>query len=87
VNVEAALQHLLDVRLASVETSAGVRVFRYGHERTDVDATVGALVRAYDQNRLEIVKLMNANAIQRLRNAALKTFADAFILGGKKKDG
>jgi hypothetical protein len=38
------------------------------------------LARSYALQRLEIVKLMNANAIRRMRTEALRAFADAFVL-------
>jgi len=45
------------------------------------------LVALYDQHRLEIVMLMSANAIERVRTVAMRTFADCFFLGKQRGDG
>ncbi len=45
------------------------------------------LVQAYDDNRLEVIRLMNANAIHRMRTDAMRAFADAFLFSKDGKDG
>ncbi|HEY6455269.1 MAG TPA: hypothetical protein VIY90_08325 [Steroidobacteraceae bacterium] len=45
-----------------------------------IDEAVTALARSYTSQRLEIVKLMNSNAIKRMRTEALRAFSDAFVL-------
>jgi len=52
-----------------------------------VEATIDRLAAAYRENPIPIIKLMSANAIERLRTAALRTFADAFILRKDKNGG
>jgi hypothetical protein len=49
-------------------------------------AAIGELALAYERNPVPIIKLMSANAIERVRNAAIHRFADAFVIG-RKKDG
>jgi hypothetical protein len=50
--------------------------------------TVAQLAAAYgDERRLQIMKQMNTNAMQRLRNNAARIFADAFVVGKVKNDG
>src|SRR5688572_11636355 len=49
-------------------------------------AVIEDLAQQYQDNRLAIIKLMSANAIERVRTAAIHTFADAFVIG-RKKDG
>jgi hypothetical protein len=39
-----------------------------------------ALQKAYEDNRLELINLMSANAFDRLRTSALRTFTRAFRL-------
>jgi hypothetical protein len=46
---------------------------------------VNQLARAYALQRLEVVKLMTANAIKRLRTNALNAFAESFVIH-KDKD-
>lgn len=52
---------------------------------TRLGATVEALVREYDDSPLNIIHLMNSNALDRVRSAAARTFADAFVIDPKKK--
>lgn len=59
--------------------------FVYRAAGSALDAAAGRLEREYAERPIAIIRLMNANAIERLRTAALHTFADAFVL--KKKDG
>jgi hypothetical protein len=62
--------------------------FRY-QPRGDLDRAVELLVREARDNPLAIIKLMSANAIERIRMSAVQMFADAFVLGKDrdKKDG
>ncbi|HUM13116.1 MAG TPA: hypothetical protein VLT82_19370 [Myxococcaceae bacterium] len=51
-------------------------------------ALLDELAHAYDSDRLAVMRLMNANAVERVRTKAMHLFADAFVLGRKKnKDG
>lgn len=45
---------------------------------------IEALVRTERDNRLLIVKAMSANALERLRSSALRTFAEAFRFRDKR---
>ena len=51
-----------------------------------IDATIEALARVYEERRLDVIKRMTANAIERVRTAAIRTFSDAFLLRRKKDD-
>jgi hypothetical protein len=59
---------------------------RYAPRDEGQAEAIDALAAAYAERPLAIIKLMNANAIERVRSAAIDTFADAFVLG-RKKDG
>jgi len=52
---------------------------------TRMVAIVEELLREYDGNPLNVIHLMNHNAIDRVRSAAARTFADAFVIDTKKK--
>jgi hypothetical protein len=52
---------------------------------TKVERTLDSLARAYADDRLAVMQVMNANAIERVRTAAIRTFADAFVLRSKPK--
>ncbi|HEY5925233.1 MAG TPA: hypothetical protein VIV11_26300 [Kofleriaceae bacterium] len=52
-----------------------------GPWRTAVDA----LVKMYDDDRIEVLNLMTRTALARVRKQAARAFADAFVLRPKKK--
>jgi hypothetical protein len=68
------------------QRTPGGDVFRYAPRDALQAAAIDRLAAAYEERPLAIIKLMNANAIERVRTAAISTFADAFVLG-RKKDG
>jgi hypothetical protein len=45
---------------------------------------IGRLAMLYRQETIEIMKIMGANAVERVRTSALRAFAKSFILGSKK---
>lgn len=69
-----------------VERTQPQRTIRYAPRDEGQSEAIDALAAAYAARPLAIIKLMNTNAIERVRSAAIDTFADAFILG-RKKDG
>lgn len=84
-NAAAALAALSTQHLLTV-TGVGVQQrYRYASADATLAAGVDKLALAYAERRLEVVKQMSANAIERLRSSAARTFADAFLLGDRKK--
>ena len=84
---------LIETALARLEAGglieaagAGPSRFAYRPASSGLDAAVGRLERAYAERPILIIQLMSANAIERLRTAALHTFADAFVLSKKGGD-
>jgi hypothetical protein len=57
--------------------------YRYAPVNPLLEQTVERLAHEYEVHPIHVIKQMNANAIQRVRKDALRTFADAFLL---KKD-
>jgi hypothetical protein len=57
--------------------------FRPGSSRTAT--TVEELLRIYDDSPLKVIHLMNSSALDRVRSAAARTFADAFVIDPKRK--
>jgi hypothetical protein len=45
------------------------------------------LAEAYGARRLEVMRALSKNAVERVRTSAIRMFADAFLIGRKKKDG
>jgi hypothetical protein len=58
--------------------------YRYAPS-VDFEEQVEKLRSAYDQQRVAVLQLMSANAIERLRSAAARRLADAFHLDRRKK--
>ncbi|HEX5042000.1 MAG TPA: hypothetical protein VFV75_03790 [Candidatus Polarisedimenticolaceae bacterium] len=84
--VAGALTHLRSHTL--VEAAPGEKPrYRYRAKQPDVDACVGELAVAYENDRVKIVHRMNANALERLRNSAIRAFSDAFRLRKGQDDG
>ena len=82
--VASALRGLRIGGLAVATGAASQPRFAYRPTSSGLDAAAGRLEREYAERPIRIIQLMSANAIDRVRTAALHTFADAFIL--KKKD-
>lgn len=58
--------------------------YQYASESDD---DVRALSSAYEQYRVEILVLISTQAMNRVRDGALRAFSEAFLLGGPKKNG
>jgi hypothetical protein len=48
-------------------------------------ASLDALVKMYDDDRIEVLNLMTRTALDRVRKHAARAFADAFVIRPKKK--
>lgn len=81
-----ALDHLLDHDLLEAQGGPKSRLFKYSPGNAALAAVVDQLAESYDRNRLTVMNLMNANAIDRVRTRALNTFASAFIVGRKRDE-
>jgi hypothetical protein len=83
---EEALRFLCREALLGVEVGARAIRFKYAPRSPELAAQVKGLLRAYSEQRIEIMTLMTANAVERLRTSALRKFSDSFLLGRKKND-
>jgi hypothetical protein len=79
-----ALHHLWTKLLVDCISGSPLR---YRLSRADAGSTVQSIADLYGQNRLLVMGLMNANAIERVRTRAMRDFASAFVIGERKKDG
>jgi len=61
--------------------------FRYSPANRELADAADELARDFAERRAAVLSTMSTNAIERLRSGALTAFADAFILGSKRKDG
>ena len=88
IPMESAAQALSELRAKGLVTSRDASTDSFTLAATESDSrTVARLAALYESRPLDVMKTMNANAIQRLRTSMMKSFANAFIVGGKKKDG
>jgi hypothetical protein len=83
--LDDAVRGLVAAGCIAERTQPG-RTLRYAPSGEGQAEAIDALAAAYAARPLAIIKLMNANAIERVRSAAMDTFADAFVLGRKKDD-
>lgn len=82
-----ALDELQTAGFVQARALGAEKQYAYVAQSSHVEATLERLVQAYREHPISILKQMSANAIERVRTAALRTFADAFILRKDKKDG
>ncbi len=60
--------------------------WQYAPRDAASDAMVVRLAAVYAVRRLEVLRLLNDLALQRIRGSAARAFADSFVIG-RKKDG
>ncbi|NUP13124.1 MAG: hypothetical protein HOW73_44350 [Polyangiaceae bacterium] len=87
--VASAFQTLRKTRLCDLIVGGADDAFQLTRKDPLARAHVAKLVALYDTSRFELLKLLSAAAMDRLSNSMTRAFADAFVLGGKKrgKDG
>ncbi len=83
--VEEALASLL--KRGMIERMAGdPPQSRYAAVEPHLRIMIPELAQAWQDNRLEVLATMNAQAMMRMRNSALRTFSEAFRLRGQQND-
>ncbi len=82
-----ALDALQRSKLVQSTIEGGQRVVHYAPATAQLAHAVRELLRIFPDRRAAIIVFMNANAIERVRSGALRTFSDAFILRKEDKDG
>jgi hypothetical protein len=83
---EGALEVLAAGGLVRQVASVGGASFRYAPVDSADEGLVTELRRIWEEQPLEIIRLMNANAISRTRSDALRAFSDAFLLSKRRSD-
>ncbi|HKT72970.1 MAG TPA: hypothetical protein VJQ47_08785 [Steroidobacteraceae bacterium] len=83
--VEAAAKDLAAAGLLVVEPPMDVPHYRYTAEGATA-AGVITLALEYAENPARVIQFLNASAIERVRNSALRAFADAFVLNKRGRD-
>lgn len=80
-----ALDDLMRARLVDHLSVGKQSNFAFRPASTRMARTVEELLHVYDENPLTVIHLMNNRAINRVRSAAAKAFADAFVIDPKRK--
>lgn len=82
----SALEHLEEQRLV---LAGGPQhgSYRYAPASDELATLVNDTVATYSSSRVEILMLISRCAMDRIRNAQVRTFAQAFLLRSPKKDG
>jgi hypothetical protein len=79
----SALIHLSESGLLA--TRSGAEEFQFAPESETLARHVETLGRVYQEQRVEVVRMMSTNAVERVRTAAIRAFSGAFQLRGPKK--
>jgi hypothetical protein len=84
--ISAALEHLVETGdMVESEEQAGLERVRFAPRSPGHRQIAEELVRLHRDSRLTLVQLMSANALERVRGAAMRRLADAFRLERSKK--
>jgi DNA-binding MarR family transcriptional regulator len=79
----AALEHLERCGLVEPATDGGERAFCARREPSKYQAELERIAQAYELDRTKLMKIMNRNAIERVRARAMQAFTQT----GKKRGG
>lgn len=82
--VQAVVGALVEGELATLDAQGRAQ---YRPRTDELDQAVVALLDSYDRFRVETLAMISSNAIGRVRDNALRTFAEAFRVRGRKNDG
>lgn len=83
---EVALSALFATgKLLQRESRDDVQVYKYAPQDAELRRLVSELDSFYAEQRLAIIRVMSANAFERVRGAAARRLADAFRLERPKK--
>lgn len=80
-----ALDHLCRGSLLDVRIGDETLLFRYAPGNAALDAAARELAATFDDQRSALVRLVAEDASRRGQTVALHTFAEAFVLGPKRK--
>jgi hypothetical protein len=80
-----ALEHLRRQDLVAVTVGGDAPTFRYAPKTPALDGSAMDLARTYATARIDVVQALTANAVERMRNSTIRMFADAFLIGRKKR--
>jgi hypothetical protein len=83
--ISSALDSLVSTGMVEVVRRGNLTAYRYAPTTDILREEVAGLQRAYSEQPLIVMQMMSTNAMERVRTAALRRFADAFRLERSKK--
>ncbi len=83
--IESAARALSAARLVAVTHVGPDDAFRYTPESEEVDAAVDALVRAYAEEPIAVMRALSEDALERVRAAAAQTLWSAVEIAKKRR--
>jgi hypothetical protein len=83
--ISSALESLVSTGMVEAVRRGNLTAFRYAPKTDNLREAVVELQRAYSEQPLTVMQMMSTNAMERVRTAALRRFADAFRLERSKK--
>lgn len=83
--VTESFEHLRRVGLLEARGSGEALTVHLGPSDPALRPACEALARAFVESPAEVMRTLNANAVERVRTSAMRAFASAFILDGKGK--
>lgn len=79
------IHSLRESALVACKPDAQQMFCHYAPGNPQLARATDALAHTFEEQRVAVISFMNANAIERVRSGALRTFSDAFIIR-KKED-
>lgn len=76
-----ALQHLVEQRLVVERGGTGERLYQYNPPDEQIARAIDHLATVYRNQPHEVMRVMTANAVERVRSQAARTFGE--VLGKK----
>jgi hypothetical protein len=83
--ISSALEGLFSSGIVAAAQRGALTAYRYAPKTDILREEVAELQRAYSDQRLTVMQIMSANALERMRTATIQRFADAFRLERSKK--
>jgi hypothetical protein len=85
-SVDGALEELASVGgLVDVARGSAAPLYGYAPTNESTRQRVMDLAAAYSERRMTVIQMLSANALERVRRAAMRRLADAFRLERGKK--
>ena len=85
LSVEEALERLAAKKVLEKKPGDPAR-FRYAPPDPEFSGVLDLVIERYDVNSMDILRVLSANSIERLRRAALRTLAESENSRGPKRD-